>query len=315
MEPGSEVADSGFLNVTKTGYNYNKMVSIVIPVYNHAKQLELCLEAIREQETNFSYECIVIDNGSQEDIASVVNNYDHCRLLTYTKFQSPYPCRNLGIREAKYPLIVLLDSKCFPQPGWLLAGVNKLKNDEYDLLSGPKEHIVANIKDAYQIASAIMFQKVDVSIANGGIPLGNVFAKKDAFEKFGYFPEDIRSNGDTIWSNNATKMGARIGYEPLAVIHYYAKSKNQLLRQGMRIGYGNRQLYFKRGDASWLIMMRAIWNMRPMRWSAIRQKCQDHGWHFSTGMLFKVWVAMFHYNIFKGIGRLGIKRLAGISQD
>jgi glycosyltransferase involved in cell wall biosynthesis len=291
------------------------MVSIVIPIYNHSEQLRSCLKAIHAQQVDFEYECIIVDNGSKEDIASVVSDFENCRILSYTAFKSPYPCRNVGIKAARFPLLVLLDSKCIPQPNWLKLGIRKLHEGTYDLVVGPIEYITTDIKDAYQIASTIMFQKVEESVAKGGFPLGCVFAKRESFEKFGFFPENIRSNGDTVWSNNATRNGAKVGYEPSAIVHYMAKSKVQLLKQALRIGYGNRQLYFKRGDALWLVTMRALWNMRPMKWQVVKQKCFDHGWNFSTDMLFKVWLAMFHYNIFRGMGRLGIKKLFNVITD
>jgi glycosyltransferase involved in cell wall biosynthesis len=54
--------------------NINPSVSIVIPAYNAQRFLEKTLKSISQQEYN-NWECIVVDDGSSDDTASVVEKF------------------------------------------------------------------------------------------------------------------------------------------------------------------------------------------------------------------------------------------------
>ena len=72
------------------------------------------------------FEIIVVDNGSSDGSVELVEAYP-VRFYQMTNTQSPYVCRNKGIREAKGKLIVLLDAKCQPVPEFLSAGIEMLQ--------------------------------------------------------------------------------------------------------------------------------------------------------------------------------------------
>ncbi|WP_316735279.1 glycosyltransferase family 2 protein [Pedobacter aquatilis] len=90
-----------------------KSVSIVIPNYNGKHLLENYLPSVfaaaENAQTNF--EVIVIDDGSKDDsINFIKSNYPNIKLLINDRNRGfSYTC-NHGIREAKYELILLLNS-------------------------------------------------------------------------------------------------------------------------------------------------------------------------------------------------------------
>ena len=47
-------------------------LSIIIPVYNASKLLERCLDSIFEQKTQYSYEIILIDDGSTDNSIEII---------------------------------------------------------------------------------------------------------------------------------------------------------------------------------------------------------------------------------------------------
>ncbi|NJR32909.1 MAG: glycosyltransferase, partial [Chamaesiphon sp. CSU_1_12] len=56
----------------------HQFVSVIIPVFNDAERLRLCLEALQNQTYPQNlYEVIVVDNGSNpdEDVKSVVAEF------------------------------------------------------------------------------------------------------------------------------------------------------------------------------------------------------------------------------------------------
>ena len=63
-------------------------VSVVIPVFNDYQRLNLCLQALLEQEGNIATEIIIIDNGSSKIDKGIIEKYikfPHVHFITETK--------------------------------------------------------------------------------------------------------------------------------------------------------------------------------------------------------------------------------------
>jgi len=90
-----------------------KSVSIVIPNYNGKHLLEKYLPSVfvAAQNAGTEFEVIVIDDGSKDDsITFIRENYQNVKLLVNDQNRGfSFTC-NHGIKEAKYELILLLNS-------------------------------------------------------------------------------------------------------------------------------------------------------------------------------------------------------------
>jgi len=84
--------------------------SIVIPCYNRPEELRRTLQSCLAQDYP-DFEAIVVDDGSQEDVASVVDGFGDPR-LRYLRQANAGACaaRNRGIDAARGHWIALLDS-------------------------------------------------------------------------------------------------------------------------------------------------------------------------------------------------------------
>jgi glycosyltransferase involved in cell wall biosynthesis len=86
-------------------------VSVVVPTYNRAELLPRTIDSVLEQ-TFREFELFVVDDGSTDDTASVVESYDDDR-LTYIQFdenRGANAARNAGIRAASTSFVSFLDS-------------------------------------------------------------------------------------------------------------------------------------------------------------------------------------------------------------
>jgi glycosyltransferase involved in cell wall biosynthesis len=83
-------------------------MSVVIPVFNSARSLALCLEALA-QSTVHPLECIIVDDGSTDDSAAVASQYG-ATLVRMAVRSGPARARNLGVAHATGDLILFLDS-------------------------------------------------------------------------------------------------------------------------------------------------------------------------------------------------------------
>ena len=87
-------------------------VSVIIPTYNRSADLRRALESIASQ-TRLPYETIVCDDGSEEDIRSVVDQFRSRLNISYIKIPKsggPGRPRNVALSSATGDWISFLDS-------------------------------------------------------------------------------------------------------------------------------------------------------------------------------------------------------------
>jgi glycosyltransferase involved in cell wall biosynthesis len=84
----------------------NKLVSIIIPVYNGAKYLRQAIESAMKQSYK-NIEVIVVDDGSTDNSSEIAKCYDVKYL--YQQNQGPSAARNNGIIASAGEYIAFLD--------------------------------------------------------------------------------------------------------------------------------------------------------------------------------------------------------------
>lgn len=98
-------------------------ISVVIPTRNRAEDLKACLRALATQDfPPESYEVLVCDDGSEDDIGEVVAEFRRggfeVRHLRQEP-KGPAAARNLGIRHARGGIVAMTDSDTLPDRLWL----------------------------------------------------------------------------------------------------------------------------------------------------------------------------------------------------
>ena len=218
-------------------------VSVIIPVFNDKKRLELCLKALENQTyPQDSYEVIIVDNGSDESIESIVNRFNQA-LAVYEINPGSYTARNKGISLAKGEILAFTDSDCIPVSNWLETAVKHL-------LSLPKSGVVAgkiefffqnhNHPNSIEIFDSMTYlqQKKYVDERNG-CTTANLITYKKLFEKVGYFNSQLKSGGDFEWCRRAVALGYSFTYaENCCVFHPARSSFFQLYKKLIRVTRG-----------------------------------------------------------------------------
>ena len=90
----------------------NKLISIIIPVYNSEKYLESCLRSIKEQSYR-DFEVIIVDNNSNDNSVKLIKKEikGHKQFSLISEKQAGQGnARNAGLRRAKGELICFVDS-------------------------------------------------------------------------------------------------------------------------------------------------------------------------------------------------------------
>lgn len=90
-----------------------QLVSVVVPAHNRAATIASCLESVRQQ-THGRWEVIVVDDGSDDDTAGIVQTMAssdaRLRLLRHERNRGAQAARNTGARAARGDWIAFLDS-------------------------------------------------------------------------------------------------------------------------------------------------------------------------------------------------------------
>ena len=111
---------------SKTGL---PLVSVVIPVYNGAKYIQMAIDSILKQTYN-NYEIIVIDDGSTDDTRQQLQHYRGKIRYVFQENQGSAAARNIGIDLAKGDLVAFLDADDFwTMPNKLEKQINMFESN------------------------------------------------------------------------------------------------------------------------------------------------------------------------------------------
>jgi len=101
-----------------------KCVDVVIPVFNGRDTIRTALISVLAQEHDWVHRIIVIDDGSSDDTAQVVQNLGSPLIeLVRTSNQGVARARNLGFKKATAVWVAFLDADDVWMPGKLQAQI------------------------------------------------------------------------------------------------------------------------------------------------------------------------------------------------
>jgi glycosyltransferase involved in cell wall biosynthesis len=102
-------------------------VSFVIPAKNEAKMIGQCLDAINNLDYDHArYECIVVDNGSMDETATIAKL--KCANVLTMPVGTISALRNYGAREAKGDFLAFIDADCLIDKDWLKNALPHFQN-------------------------------------------------------------------------------------------------------------------------------------------------------------------------------------------
>lgn len=86
-------------------------ISIIIPVYNASALIRRCIDSILAQKGNYSYEVLLVDDGSTDDSVAVIASYQNERFKVFRQQNAgPSKARNKGLQEAMGKYVCYLDA-------------------------------------------------------------------------------------------------------------------------------------------------------------------------------------------------------------
>lgn len=197
------------------------MISVIIPLYNKQNSIKRTIESVLEQ-TFLDFELIVVDDGSTDDSAKIVQKFKDKRIvLIQQKNAGVAAARNLGINAANGEYIALLDGDDEWLPDFLstqLSLAQRYENcDVFAVNYQFRSHdgtisstIIKGLPFAEEDGELTNYFEV-AAISHPPICSISIMARKKAFNKIGGFPIGIRSGEDLLtWARLACEN--RIAY-------------------------------------------------------------------------------------------------------
>jgi len=117
----------------------NPVVSIIIPTYNRAHYISETLDSILAQSFS-NWECIIIDDGSNDNTVDILKKYLKDNRFTYHKRTSNYRpggngARNMGFDLSHGKYIKWFDSDDLMHPELLNLQLKEIEKHDYDFIS------------------------------------------------------------------------------------------------------------------------------------------------------------------------------------
>jgi len=218
-------------------------ISVVVCTYNGSRTIRECLQGLSRLDYP-DYEVIVVNDGSTDDTAKIIREFDVVRIDTSNHGLSH--ARNLGARAAGGQIVAYIDDDAWPDPEWLKHLARLFESSEHVGIGGPN---VAPAGDG-PIAECIAH-------APGGpnhvlltdfvaehIPGCNMAFRKSALDAIGGFDPQFRIAGDDVdlcW--RLQDAGGTLGFCPAAMVwHHRRGSVRTYLRQQRNYGRAEAML-------------------------------------------------------------------------
>jgi len=100
-------------------------VSVVIPTYNRSALLRSTVDSVLNQDTQTTFEVVVIDNNSSDDtkdvVASLIETYPGKVRYVVERKQGNAHARNRGIEEARGAIVAFVDDDVTVDKNWLTS--------------------------------------------------------------------------------------------------------------------------------------------------------------------------------------------------
>ncbi|AXX90515.1 hypothetical protein CKA55_12770 [Arcobacter suis] len=225
-----------------------KLISICIPIYNHEKYIEQCLESIINQ-TYTNFEIIMIDDGSNDNSYFIAQNY-----LNAQKF-SNYILKKRENKGLCYTLNELLSlsrgeyiSITASDDYWML---NKLE-EQIDFLS--KNQDVALVHSNSIIVDDCGNQKGEIDYSNrknsgylfkaiifsrGGINTVSTMIRREVYAKIGNYDSSLKFEDTDFWLRLTKKF--KVGY--INKFHtYYRRHDSNLSDDKNKLKFTNDEI-------------------------------------------------------------------------
>ena len=196
-------------------------VTVIIPVRDNIVGLRRLLESLHDLRI------IVVDDGSSAPIErdDFLGAHPDIEVLRHPHSKGPAAARNTGLAASKTGFVAFLDSDVVPRRGWLEALLGHFCDPtvalvaprivglaQTDHLVGRYEAVRSSLDLGQREAPVIPYTSVSY------VPSAAIICRTSTLREIGGFDETLRSGEDVDLCWRLVESGARLRYEPIAIV-------------------------------------------------------------------------------------------------
>lgn len=237
----------------------DKLVSVIIPAYNHQNYIVECIESVLNQ-TYTNIQLIVINDGSKDNTAEVVRNYINENNLVNIEFFSNHNqglCKtlNFGIKKSKGDYIAILASDDSWLPRKIEEQISLLENniaiglvysDAYIIGGNVKTtHKYSDYKPSIKKKFLNSIQNVNVYkslLIENFVLASTVLMRKSVIDNIGDFDVSLLFEDYDMWLRITRKYPISYIDQPLG---YYRMHNSNMSNSKKIMLRGTRQILSK----------------------------------------------------------------------
>jgi glycosyltransferase involved in cell wall biosynthesis len=197
--------------------------SVVIPTRDRPRALARCLEALERQHADGAWEIVVVDDGSTRDqeVAAAAGASARSRLVR-TAPRGSVHARNVGIREARAPVVLLIDDDCEPRPAWATSLATRV---EGGAAAAAGRCLNPEPADALADATQLILDHLTLrSVRRDGTtsfaPTYNLACSREVALSVPFDESYVNQGADRDWCARLVQRGLAIAFEPEAVVDH-----------------------------------------------------------------------------------------------
>ncbi len=218
-------------------------ISVIIPVYNAAKTIELCIQSLLPQVSSLRDVEILVVDSSNDETPQIVQAYSpSVKLIHLERRLYPGEARNVGIQQAQGDILVTIDADCAAHKDFLNQIIEAHQSESRAIggaiLNGHPDNLTS--WSDYFVSASQYFEHSPRRLVQT-IGTGNMSYKREVFSKYGFFPNILRAE-DVLFHHRLFRGGEKILFDPsIKVYHLYRTELRELILREIRYGKIRRQ--------------------------------------------------------------------------
>ena len=226
-------------------------ISVIVPAYNCEKTIRKTLEAIVNQDFPSQFEIIVVDDGSTDQTARIIQSFSNVKYIHHQN-RGPAAARNLGVKYASGAYFFFTDSDCIPQEDWLKKMLPHF-HDNVAAVAG--SYGIANPKSSLAscIQREIIFRHARMPRNPSYFGSFNFGIRREVFKEVGGFDTSYRnaSGEDNDLSYQLIARGYKIYFaKDVRVDHFHTERIRKYLDEQCRHGFWRAKMYLRHPQMS-----------------------------------------------------------------
>jgi len=214
-------------------------VSVIIPVYNPGKGIELCLKCLQNQ-TLHEIEMIFVDDKGNDDalekVALAARKDERIRILVNSRNMGSGPSRNSGIEAARGEYLAFIDPDDFVNDNFFELLYKKAESTGAEIVKGERKLIDENGNLLQQTADTTLSQRIREGLSEGKrlcflftFEHTTAIYKRELVLSSGARYGTSRNDQDTTYLLQICYATTTIEFEDKAV-YYYIKREGSAVR-------------------------------------------------------------------------------------